>query len=402
MGKRWRSKSSAYLRSRNVDPEEERRRDERSRRNEAVRNLARYCAATQGGSPEDHLEDAARALREDTAPGAAPRVAEDGGGEYIDLRLDMLHELIGGEITASGSILAPGPGHSPDDRSMSVTPSSRNADGYVVHSFSERTSWQECKAYVNRLVEQWLLRELNEEDDERIERLSPLRSSVPAGRTPEEKIRSARQRWNRADTRLGKSAKGYLRSRCLELPPALIGRVVRFEPNGRWYHDEGDWTDQNGRRYSNSEVLLFAMRDVITNEGRAVQIVRMPHIGKRPQRKFWGCATDAAIKLTPHKEVVAAEELTIGEGFETCLAAMMMGRKNVWAVCGSIAGFPPIDGVRKLTILGEHCPANAKAREQCANRWFDAGRDVTIAMPDHGKDANDELIALMNSCEGSS
>ena len=55
--------------------------------------------------------------------------------------------------------------------------------------------------------------------------------------------------------------------------------------------------------------------------------------------------------------------------------------------------FPVIDGVNKLTILAENCPANEKARTICALRWVEAGRDVIIAKPDHGKDFNDELLA---------
>ena len=76
---------------------------------------------------------------------------------------------------------------------------------------------------------------------------------------------------------------------------------------------------------------------------------------------------------------------------------MMLGYKNVWACvnANNISSFPLIDGVNKLTILGEHCPANADAREECAMRWLKAGREVTIAMPDHGKDFNDELVELM-------
>jgi hypothetical protein len=74
---------------------------------------------------------------------------------------------------------------------------------------------------------------------------------------------------------------------------------------------------------------------------------------------------------------------------------MMLGYRNVWALVNStnVEIFPVLDGVSKLTILGEHCDANERARERCAQRWLAAGRSVTIAMPDRGKDFNDELIA---------
>jgi hypothetical protein len=35
--------------------------------------------------------------------------------------------------------------------------------------------------------------------------------------------------------------------------------------------------------------------------------------------------------------------------------------------------------------------ASGKAAEECARRWYYAGRDVIINEPDIGKDLNDEL-----------
>jgi hypothetical protein len=75
---------------------------------------------------------------------------------------------------------------------------------------------------------------------------------------------------------------------------------------------------------------------------------------------------------------------------------MMLGRKNVWSVlsAGGIADLPVIEGVRKLTILGEHDATNEAARNKCALRWHRAGREVVIAMPDYGNDFADELIGM--------
>ena len=53
--------------------------------------------------------------------------------ELLDIR--RIAEVLGGDI-CRGQISAPGPGHSPNDRSMSVLISPGAPDGFVVHSFA--------------------------------------------------------------------------------------------------------------------------------------------------------------------------------------------------------------------------------------------------------------------------
>jgi 5S rRNA maturation endonuclease (ribonuclease M5) len=49
--------------------------------------------------------------------------------------LQFLARALGGEVNGNG-VLAPGPGHSPQDRSLSVTPDENAPDGFLVHSFA--------------------------------------------------------------------------------------------------------------------------------------------------------------------------------------------------------------------------------------------------------------------------
>ena len=88
-------------------------------------------------------------------------------------------------------------------------------------------------------------------------------------------------------------------------------------------------------------------------------------------------------------------ELAVGEGVETCLAAMQLGFAPTWALgsCGGIARLPVIDGVKRLTLLGEHDAASKRATSICGERWLKAGRRVRLVEPDVGSDLNDELMA---------
>ena len=49
--------------------------------------------------------------------------------------INKISEALGGDVT-NGQVLAPGPGHSAKDRSLSVKLDSNAPDGFVVHSFA--------------------------------------------------------------------------------------------------------------------------------------------------------------------------------------------------------------------------------------------------------------------------
>ena len=57
---------------------------------------------------------------------------------------------LGGEV-AAGQVLAPGPGHSPRDRSLSVKPDKDAPAGFVVHSFAGDDSLL-CRDHVRKLL----------------------------------------------------------------------------------------------------------------------------------------------------------------------------------------------------------------------------------------------------------
>ena len=63
----------------------------------------------------------------------------------IELLRSWAHSL-GGDVSGR-SVLAPGPGHSRQDRSLSVTPSATSPDGFLVHSFPG-DDWRLCRDHV--------------------------------------------------------------------------------------------------------------------------------------------------------------------------------------------------------------------------------------------------------------
>ncbi|TNC74373.1 hypothetical protein FHG71_02930 [Rubellimicrobium roseum] len=63
------------------------------------------------------------------------------------LSLRNLAAALDGDVTGPESINAPGPGHSPKDRSLSVKLAPDNPDGFVVHSHAG-DDWQKCRDHV--------------------------------------------------------------------------------------------------------------------------------------------------------------------------------------------------------------------------------------------------------------
>jgi hypothetical protein len=117
--------------------------------------------------------------------------------------------------------------------------------------------------------------------------------------------------------------------------------------------------------------------------------------GGKIGRKMLGPVAGAAIKLDADADVTTG--LHLGEGIETCLAARQLGFKPTWALgsAGAIAAFPLLSGIECLSLLAETDDggANARAIEQCGNRWADAGREVIVIDPRCAGDVNDALRA---------
>jgi hypothetical protein len=74
------------------------------------------------------------------------RVFGDATVADLPLNLRQLAATLGGEVSG-GQVLAPGPGHSREDRSLAVKIDANAPDGFLVHSFANDDPMA-CKAYV--------------------------------------------------------------------------------------------------------------------------------------------------------------------------------------------------------------------------------------------------------------
>jgi hypothetical protein len=295
---------------------------------------------------------------------------------FFDVGIDArtIASILGGDLTSKDSVKVPGPGHSPRDRSLSIRVDPNAPDGFVVHSFAGDDAIA-CRDYVrDRLgLSKWKPGEPN-----------PFTTFRPKPKTAPETTnfgQVALRIWKESVDPRGTLSEKYLRQhRGLDLPDDVAGEVARFHPRLSF----------NG---GFAPALITLFRDVRTNAPAAIQRTFLDKEARKLERKMLGSVRDAAIKISADENVT--QGLCIGEGFETCLAARVLGYSPVWAVgsAGAIASFPVLPGIDTLTILGERGDngANERAARECGERWTAEGREVEIVLPMVGNDFNDAV-----------
>jgi hypothetical protein len=282
---------------------------------------------------------------------------------------------LGGDVIGQDRVLAPGPGHSRKDRSLSVKLSVDAPGGFIAYSHAD-DDWRECRDLVCRRLQ------LTLPCSRRVQINGPRVASKQNDDDNAKRIKWALRLWNQSRGTHGTVIERYLASRRLVLPDHMADEVVRFHPS---LYFEG----------SKVGAMVALFRDIATDRPSGIHRTFLNDDAHKLGRKMLGRARGAAIKLDDDASVTLG--LTIGEGLETCLAAWLAGFRPVWALgsASSIARFPVLPGVEAITILGEidDSGANRLATEQCAARWHEAGREVLVVSPLIGKDLNDAWAA---------
>lgn len=282
------------------------------------------------------------------------------------IALRSIAMTLGGDVTGA-SIICPGPGHSPRDRSLSVTLTPDAPDGFMVFSHAG-DDWRACRSHV--------LERLGQPAD-----YQPRARSAPARDSGE----IARTLWRGAVDPRGTLAERYLAERALQLPDDVANRVVRF-------HGACPWRDQAGN-LDRRPAMLTAFRSIAGDKLVAVHRTLLSDDGRKLDRRMLGPVGGAAIKIDDDENI--EQGLSICEGFETGLAGRVLGFRPVWALgsAGAIGAFPLLAGIDALTLLAEtdDSGANARAVRNCGNRWAATGQQVIVATPRVRGDMNDAV-----------
>jgi hypothetical protein len=164
------------------------------------------------------------------------------------------------------------------------------------------------------------------------------------------------------------------------------------------FHSRCPWRNEDTGQIECIPCLIAAFRSLDDDGVTGIHRIRVdqPERWPKTQRRMLGITARAAIKLGP-----AGPKLAVGEGLETCLAAMQIGYDPVWALgdVGAISFFPVIDGVNEIQILLESGAAAKRVFKMCGRRWWKASRKVTKVTPTVGSDLNDALMAATGAAQ---
>jgi DNA primase len=172
----------------------------------------------------------------------------------------------------------------------------------------------------------------------------------------------------------------YLRSRRLDVPalPALRFHAGLKHPSG------GVWPAMVALVTHGATGSPIAIhRTFLARDGGGKAPVE-------PAKMMLGPCRGGVVRLGEPDDV-----LMVGEGIETCLAAMQASGNPAWAAL-STSGLRSLDlpvAIRDVIVLADGDEPGEAAAQHCARRWKREERRVRIARPPNGMDFNDLLRA---------
>lgn len=183
------------------------------------------------------------------------------------------------------------------------------------------------------------------------------------------------------------AVEAYLGSRALHQP---VPETLRFHPALR-HPAGGTWPAMVALVTRGPDHAPMAIHRTFLARDRA---------GKapvKPPRMMLGPCRGGAVRLA-----VPGTVLMVGEGIETCLAAMQSTGYPAWAAL-STSGLRTLDlpaYVRHVIVLADGDEPGEAAARDCAWRWMREGRRVEIARPPRGLDFNDVLMGCASPARG--
>lgn len=186
--------------------------------------------------------------------------------------------------------------------------------------------------------------------------------------------------WRASQDIAGSLGETYLRSRGLALSPLPS---LRLHP-GLKHTSGGVWPAMVALvGHGETGEALAVHRTFLARDGQGKAPVD-------PPKMMLGSCRGGVVRLGEPGDV-----LMVGEGIETCLAAMQATGKPAWAAL-STSGLRALDlprAIAKVIVLADGDEPGEAAAQHCARRWQREGRSVRIARAPSGMDFNDLLKA---------
>jgi putative DNA primase/helicase len=303
-----------------------------------------------------------------------------------DLR--SLARALGGEINGR-QVLAPGPGHSPRDRSLSIRLSATAPDGFLAFSHSG-DDFAACRDHVKRA--------LGLPTDRPTPQTRTARAPQPRPYDAEREARRAKyiaQTVAELQPIIGTPGERYLRE-TRRIDTSAIADVLKRTDAIGW-HPSVLFREEGHALHDNRIGCIVAvLTDPVTAAPTGGITRTYLHEGRKVT-KAKGLGPAGISRLDLDEDVLGG--LFVAEGLETALAAASIGLRPMWSA-GSAAimsKFPVLGGVECLTVLADHDlnGAGERAARELAARWIEAGKSVRLWVPTSPGDFNDALRWLL-------
>ena len=282
------------------------------------------------------------------------------------MSLRTIVQTLGGDLYEGGRRAnIPAPGHSAEDRSVSLL---LEGDRVVVHTFGD-ADW---KAVLDFLRDQQLIDAANAPLD------GPGR---PAGARPARPVASRLERrngalrlWEGGRALSGTLSERHCRLRGVERP--LPGPAVLR------HNSEAPVSAYRGQGYARP-ALLAAIHDA-AGEVTAVEVTYLAANGQRasdlrlPRKTVGPAPGGCAVRLD-----LAAEEMLVGEGVFTTLSATEWFGLPGWALLSTrnLRAWSPPEGVRSVLIAADRGKDGEASAGKLQARLARQALAVTIALP---------------------
>ncbi len=313
------------------------------------------------------------------------------------MNLRSIARALDGEISGQ-QVLAPGPGHSKRDRSLSVRLSPGAPDGFLAFSHAG-DDWRECRDYVRAKLGI---------APERRERVLTMRQAPEPRPNDDNRTRDAARRLFQESV----DARGMLAERYLTDERGLPGVIDDVLALTLRFHASCPFRD--GETLVRAPAIIAALRDpqaamhacshlddmdaierrflADPANVKAVQRIRLDDKGRKVERRSLGPLENSVVFIGSIWEPFYSATATIAEGVESALAARKLGFTGVVAITGvsRLRTFQPPFIWGSITGIAENDEASENAWRAAAPRWREKGHRVRVVAPPSG-DANDYL-----------
>jgi putative DNA primase/helicase len=297
--------------------------------------------------------------------------------------LRAIARALGGAVVGRDQVVAPGPGHSRTDRSLSIKISATSPDGFIAHSHAG-DDWIVCREYVKAL-----LGITQEPRRAGCGRPADRPSVVDRRDDDEHRGRIIASILDEIVPLRGSPGEAFLRD-VRRIDVDAIADVLDQTDAIGWhpavpFRQEGHPLD--GKRLG---CIIGVMTDPTTAKPTGGISRTYVHQGIKIA-KAKGRGPAGIVRLTPDEDTLGG--LHLAEGLESALDAMSKNLRPMWSTGSAsiLAKFPILSGIEFVTIIADHDEngTGQKAANELKRRNRAAGRQARAWISTAPGDFND-------------